>query len=374
MKKPVVAAIAGTVALLSLGVGGVASAMDKAITLSVDGEQQQVHVWGSTVQDALDAHKIQLGERDVVSPSTSAQIDDGSTVEVKLSRPVTVTMDGKTSTIWTTATTLEAALAEIGLHDPQARLSVDRSTPLGRTGLTFTAVTPKDVQIKLGDTETSVRSTAADVASLLNDNGIAIDSDDRISPSLGTAITEGLSVSVQRVEVKEESKEQVIDFQTITAEDSSMAKGTQKVTTEGKEGTKTVAWQVVYVEGVEESRSVAHEEVTTAAVDKQVTVETKATASSTSGGSHTDWMAAAGISPADYSAVEILIQRESSWNPSAVNASSGACGLVQSLPCSKLGPNWSDPVTALIWGNEYVQQRYGGWQGALAHSYATGWY
>ena len=87
-----------------------------------------------------------------------------------------------------------------------------------------------------------------------------------------------------------------------------------------------------------------------------------------------DWMAAAGIAPSDYSAVEILVERESSWNPNAVNSSSGACGLTQALPCSKLGANWNDPVVALAWGDAYVKGRYGSWQAALAHSYANGWY
>ena len=86
------------------------------------------------------------------------------------------------------------------------------------------------------------------------------------------------------------------------------------------------------------------------------------------------WITFAGIAPADFAAANRLIQRESGWNPTAVNASSGACGLVQALPCSKLGANWSDPVNALRWGDNYVKNRYGGWSQALAHSDANGWY
>ena len=81
MKKPVVATIAGAVALVSIGAGGFASAMDKAITLRVDGQTQQVHVWGSTVEDALAAHSLELTPRDEVSPTTDTPIADGSIVE-----------------------------------------------------------------------------------------------------------------------------------------------------------------------------------------------------------------------------------------------------------------------------------------------------
>lgn len=92
------------------------------------------------------------------------------------------------------------------------------------------------------------------------------------------------------------------------------------------------------------------------------------------GGSKSEWMAAAGIPENEWGAADALISRESGWNPDAVNASSGACGLVQALPCSKIPGQWNNPVDALRWGTGYVNARYGGWNGALAHSNANGWY
>lgn len=89
--------------------------------------------------------------------------------------------------------------------------------------------------------------------------------------------------------------------------------------------------------------------------------------------SHSEWLAAAGIPQDQWAAAEILVQRESSWNPNAYN-SIGACSLVQAYPCSKIGDNWRDPVTALRWGNGYVVARYSNWQNALAHSYSHNWY
>lgn len=66
--------------------------------------------------------------------------------------------------------------------------------------------------------------------------------------------------------------------------------------------------------------------------------------------------------------------REASWNPNAVNKSSGACGLAQALPCSKIGDGWNDPVTALKWMNTYVHQRYGGWSQAVSFHDSHNWY
>lgn len=94
----------------------------------------------------------------------------------------------------------------------------------------------------------------------------------------------------------------------------------------------------------------------------------------TGGGNKEAWMAAAGIPQDQWGYVDSIVSRESSWNPNAVNASSGACGLAQALPCSKMGPNWSDPVVALKWQYNYVTQRYGGYPQAVAFWNANHWY
>ena len=84
----------------------------------------------------------------------------------------------------------------------------------------------------------------------------------------------------------------------------------------------------------------------------------------TGGGSPAEWMAAAGIAESDWGYVDYIVKRESGWNPNATNKSSGACGLVQALPCSKVPGNGYDPVDNLRWANGYAVGRYGSWAGA----------
>ncbi|WP_239642521.1 transglycosylase SLT domain-containing protein [Microbacterium sp. B19] len=92
------------------------------------------------------------------------------------------------------------------------------------------------------------------------------------------------------------------------------------------------------------------------------------------GGAPSEWMAAAGISEADMGYVNYIVSRESGWNPNATNRSSGACGLVQALPCSKVPGNGYDPVDNLRWGTGYATSRYGGWAGAYAFWTANNWW
>ncbi|HEX7259897.1 MAG TPA: hypothetical protein VF272_03125 [Candidatus Saccharimonadia bacterium] len=80
-------------------------------------------------------------------------------------------------------------------------------------------------------------------------------------------------------------------------------------------------------------------------------------------------MSAARFGDSHWPALNNLWTRESNWNPAARNPSSGACGIPQALPCSKI-PDMS-PAGQLTWGLTYIERRYGNpsnaWQFWLSH-------
>ncbi len=73
-----------------------------------------------------------------------------------------------------------------------------------------------------------------------------------------------------------------------------------------------------------------------------------------------------------------IVDHESSWNYRAVNASSGAYGLFQALPGSKMasaGSDWqTNPATQIKWGLNYMNDRYGSPCGAWSFWQANHWY
>jgi len=88
---------------------------------------------------------------------------------------------------------------------------------------------------------------------------------------------------------------------------------------------------------------------------------------------------AASLVAADqWGCLDALFQRESGWNPAAMNKSSGAFGIPQALPGSKMasaGADWqTNPLTQVRWGVSYINGRYGSPCGAWAHSESHGWY
>ncbi|MBR0399590.1 MAG: hypothetical protein IJH95_02075 [Mogibacterium sp.] len=73
-----------------------------------------------------------------------------------------------------------------------------------------------------------------------------------------------------------------------------------------------------------------------------------------------------------------LWNRESGWNPNSHNGSSGAHGIPQALPASKMASEGSDYYTngntQIRWGLGYIRSRYGSPSGAWAHFCSSGWY
>jgi len=85
-----------------------------------------------------------------------------------------------------------------------------------------------------------------------------------------------------------------------------------------------------------------------------------------------------GFSTSQMPALEKLWAHESGWNHKARNRSSGAYGIPQALPGSKMGKfgaDWrTNPATQIKWGLSYIKGRYGTPTGAWAHFRSHGWY
>lgn len=89
-------------------------------------------------------------------------------------------------------------------------------------------------------------------------------------------------------------------------------------------------------------------------------------------------MLAHGWPQSQWGALQALWNRESGWNQFAKNPSSGAYGIPQSLPASKMasaGSDWmTNAATQIRWGLDYIAGRYGSPGGAWAHENQYGWY
>ena len=89
-------------------------------------------------------------------------------------------------------------------------------------------------------------------------------------------------------------------------------------------------------------------------------------------------MVKAGFGMDQFPCLNKLWNKESGWNPKAHNNSSGAHGIPQAVPGSKMasvGDDWrTNPATQITWGLGYIEGRYGTPCKAWAQSQSAGWY
>jgi hypothetical protein len=85
-----------------------------------------------------------------------------------------------------------------------------------------------------------------------------------------------------------------------------------------------------------------------------------------------------GYGSSQFDCFNSIIMRESMWRVNATNPSSGAYGIPQALPGSKMaseGSDWrTNPATQIIWGIKYMKDRYGSPCAAWSFKSANGWY
>lgn len=298
-----------------------------------------------------------------------------------------------------------------------AQVSSSLETPLSI--VTTDPDTSAEVTI-VADGQALVVTTDADTwGQVLTENDIKVGSDDIVSEDLGADVTDGGRITIERVTFEDVVEEETQGFETIRQEDDTLEKGTEKVLSEGAEGVTRTTYRVKLIDGVEDSR----EKTITAKVsdpqDRVIAVGTKeevveevtpepepaaetptetpepaaATAEPepepapaqpvvvNAGGTKgiaQQMVAAKGWSNSEFQCLETLWQRESGWNHLAQNPSSGAYGIPQALPGSKMashGADWqTNPATQIAWGLDYIQGRYGTPCGALGHSNSRGWY
>lgn len=328
------------VAALVVAAGSVAVAhYDKAVQVSVDGQRTSVHVLGSTVADVLDKQDIEVGPHDVVVPSVGSPVRDGDHISVRYGRKLTVTVDGQTREYWTTATTVDSALKDLGIRAEGAVLSASRSQPLGRGGLTLAVTTPKKVTFVADGKTRTVTSTSSTVFGLLAELGVTKRLDDIVAPAMPTALDDGMKVVLKRVTIKKVRSTESIAYPVTKQNDASLYKGETETVKPGKKGSKVVVRQKTWVDGKLTATKVVSQKVTTKPVAAVVKVGTKARPSSTppSAGN----TSGAGINLANSAMWDRIAQCESGGNWS-INTGNGYYGGLQFATASWLANGGDD--------------------------------
>jgi resuscitation-promoting factor RpfB len=249
--------LVAVVALVLGVVGGTVafSANKKSVTLSVDGKVSTVQTSGGTVREVLDDQDIDLGTHDAVAPSLASPVSDGSRIAVRYGRDLNLTVDGRDDTYWVTATSVDTALDQIGLRFAEADLSASRSAPIGRQGIDLTVKTEKTITLVNGDREKrKVSTTALTAAGALKDLDVDYDGNDEVEPGALATIDDGSKVRVVRIAKKTRRVAVEVPNETVVRYDDSMLEGREKVRREGRDGVRVATYKVVLANGERRDR------------------------------------------------------------------------------------------------------------------------
>ncbi|GMK48442.1 3D domain-containing protein [Paenibacillus glycanilyticus] len=206
---------------------------DKSVSVVVNGQETVVKTKQWVLQRLLDEQAITVGPYDEVSHPLNASIKDGDRIEIKYAVPVTVKADGKTSTVYTTEKTVQAAIGKLN---------------------------------------------------------IPVRDQDKVIPSLDTQISKAMTVTVTRIDTKVAENERTLPFSIVKKQDPTLEKGKEKLVQSGKNGVVIERVEKKYENGVLVSSKLVDKVVQKHTVSQVVAVGSKKdvhTLSAASTGSYT---------------------------------------------------------------------------------------
>ncbi|MFO0882024.1 MAG: G5 domain-containing protein [Candidatus Saccharimonadales bacterium] len=354
------------------------------VDLYVDGQQTTLPTRAATVGDFISKAGITMHDGDIVEPVATTPIDaDNFRVQVYRAHPITI-IDGATVKRVLTAQTSAPLIAkEAGFSTyPEDILTITTADNFVQDQifgekLIINRATPVSISL-YGAPAVTYRTHATTVNDLLKEKGIVPEQGATVSPDASSTISENMAIFISKFGKTVITTEEDVPFETESSTDPTKEIGTTTVITKGVLGKKQVVYELQLQDGREIGRTKIQEVVTS---QPQTQVQTKGTKTPTVvAGDRIEWMKAAGIAESDFFYVDYIVGREGGWNGTTKynRAGSGAYGLCQALPGSKMasaGADWAtNPVTQLKWCSGYATGRYGSWAGAYQAWLRQNWW
>ncbi|WP_314413015.1 ubiquitin-like domain-containing protein [Streptomyces kroppenstedtii] len=288
---------------------------DKAIELTVDGSPRTLHTFADDVGELLADEGVRVGAHDVVSPAPGTALASGEEIAVRYGRPLRLTLDGRSSHVWTTAHTVDEALRELGVRAQGAYVSVPRARRIGRAGLALDVRTERTVTVMADGQARTVRTNAATVGETVEEAGITLRGQDTTSVPAGSFPRDGQTVTVLRITGTKEVSEEALPFEVRRTQDPALFRGTEVVEQAGQPGLRRVTYALRTVNGVRQKPRLLRSEVVREPRAQVVKVGTKPLPMSVAGADGLNWQG--------------LAHCESGGRPGAVDPSGTYGGLYQ---------------------------------------------
>ena len=266
--------------LISVTGGGAAAlAMNKSVTVDVDGHAQTVHSFGKTVGEVLEDAGVSVGEHDALSPSPQAPVGDGGVIKLERGRHLNLVVDGVAQDAWVRADTLQEALDQLGVTPKLGSgtwFSMPATGELPLSGATVEVKTLKTVTVfDGGGAPHQVSTTAVTAGEFLTDQNLTLGPDDEVDGGLGFKILNGAEVHISRTGISVINQQEDIAPPVQQVKDNTLEAGQQVVQDPGMPGTQLVTYRITKRNGEETNREQLSVKVLTEARPKIIRIGTK---------------------------------------------------------------------------------------------------
>jgi uncharacterized protein YabE (DUF348 family) len=253
-RSPVLRLWVGATLLALTFAGGVAVAAHKTVTLTVDGAQMTVATMKSRVIDVVKENGFDVGERDDLYPAANAAVHQSDSIVLRRSRPLQISLDGEDSRqVWTTASTVQEALAQLQLTD-KAPAAASRGSRVPLAGMSLPVVSAKTVQLNDAGVTRPLHLAAPNVAALLEAAGVPLEQNDTVQPAAYSPVVDGMQIAVTRMRIEKETQRLPLPPNDQQIPDVTLNMSRQVVVDPGTPGTQDVTFAVAEVNGVETGR------------------------------------------------------------------------------------------------------------------------
>ena len=275
-KKTVLKATIASILVSLIGGGAAAIAMNKSVTVDIDGEAHQVSTYADTVGEVLEDEGIAVGAHDALSPSPAAAIGDDGKIVLQRGRQLHLTIDGDKRELWVRSTTVGEALQQLNLSTEGAKLSHDENHEIPLNGMALEVKTLKNITLfDGGNAPKAMKTTAVTAAELLKDLKLSLGPEDTITPAGDLKITNGAEIRITRNGVTVINQTEKVEPPVQEVEDPNAEEGTEVVVDPGAAGERIATYRITVKNGKEVGREEIGSKVTKEAKPKVVRVGTK---------------------------------------------------------------------------------------------------
>jgi uncharacterized protein YabE (DUF348 family) len=265
------------VSVLLTGVLVYLQARPSGVQVRVAGQELVIDHGRWTVGALLTNRGLVVGPYDAVQPGLTTEVTDGLAIDIVRAHPLTLDDNGVTTTIWTTGTSVDAVLGQLG-RSPDS-VEPPRGSALV-AGATLTIRDSKSVVVNADGQQEFVVQSGRTVGDVLARAGITLDADDEVTPAPTAQIANGDTVTVVRWDTHDVIEDTPIPNTVQQRNDPTIARGRQVVLQPGQTGLLRTTSQVTTRDGIEVRRTFLAEQRVREPIDRIVAVGTKAPTSS----------------------------------------------------------------------------------------------